>query len=130
MQQYKDIGMYNSILPFQPIELQCPSVQRKHTPQHVFCFFGVLNFNPAWKQPFRPPPKLVFAPAFVRSIVLCKIQPIARCWPQLAKFGLLPCARLFVLRSSFGCIEPDVFCKTGCAALSIHHLRNWVNFRV
>lgn len=78
----------------------------------------------------RPPPKLVVAPAFVPSVVLCKIQPIAHCWPQLAKSDSLLFARLFVLRSSFGCIEHDVFCKTGCAGLSIARLRNWATFRV
>jgi len=84
----------------------------------------------AWKQPIRPLPKLFFALAFVHSIVLCKIQSIACCWPQLRLIGSLLCVLLFVLRSSFGCIEHDVFCRTECAALSIDHLRNWVNFRV
>lgn len=78
----------------------------------------------------RPPPKLVVALAFVRSIVLCKIQPIARCWPQLAKFDLLLFARLFVLPIVFGHTAHDVFCKSGSAVSTIDHLRNWVNFRV
>ena len=78
----------------------------------------------------RPPPKLVVALAFVPSVVLCKIQPIAHCWPQLRLNGYSLCARLFVLRSSFGCIEHDVFCKSGSAVLSIARLRNWATFRV
>ena len=44
----------------------------------------------------RPPPKLVFAPAFVRSIVLGKIQPIPDYYFPLQLIGLLrvdPCVR-------------------------------------
>lgn len=76
----------------------------------------------------RPPPKLVVAPAFVRSIVLCKIQSIARCWPQLAKFGLLLFVLPFPLPVVFGHTEHDVFCTALFVASTIFYWRIQVNF--
>ena len=90
----------------------------------------VINNTLCQVNHFRPPHKPVYLHFVLLSVVLCKIQPIARCWPQLAKFDLLLFARLFVLRSSFGCIVHDVFCKSGSAVLSIVRWRNRVNFRV